>query len=133
MNIADLAKIEGRRFPAGRRTRNIVGGASPIQASNFCMGMVILDPDGGQVPWHNHEQEEVYLILDGSAEICIGDEREIISAGQAVYIPSGTFHQLTNLSSESCRMLYCFGPAGEVAHWRQELEGTLPPRIINSR
>jgi hypothetical protein len=30
-------------------------------------------------------------------------------------------------------MLYCFGPAGEVAHWRQELEGTLPPRIINSR
>ena len=24
------------------------------------------------------------------------------------------------------RMIYCYGPAGDVAHWRQELEGTLP-------
>jgi len=23
-------------------------------------------------------------------------------------------------------MIYCYGPAGDVAHWRQELEGTLP-------
>ena len=23
-------------------------------------------------------------------------------------------------------MIYCYGPAGDVAHWRQELDGTLP-------
>jgi hypothetical protein len=23
-------------------------------------------------------------------------------------------------------MMYCYGPAGDVAHWRQELDGTLP-------
>jgi hypothetical protein len=23
-------------------------------------------------------------------------------------------------------MIYCYGPAGDVAHWRQELSGTLP-------
>ncbi len=126
MKIADLALIEGRRYPAGRRTQNIVGGASPISASNFCMGLVTLDPRGGQVPWHNHEQEEVYVILEGSAELCVGEERGMITAGQAVYIPSGTYHQLTNLADLACRMIYCFGPAGEVAHWRQELEGTLP-------
>lgn len=126
MKIADLSQIEGRRYPAGRRTQNIVGGASPLQAASFCLGMVTLDPHGGQVPWHNHDQEEVYLILEGRAEICVGAERGTITAGQTVYIPSGTHHQLTNLSTEVCRMLYCFGPAGEVAHWRQELTGTLP-------
>ncbi len=126
MKIADLSQIEGRRYPAGRRTQNIVGGASPLQATNFCLGMVTLDPHGGQVPWHNHDQEEVYVILEGSAEICVGDECGTISAGQTAYIPSGTHHQLTNLSDVICRMIYCFGPAGEVAHWRQELEGTLP-------
>lgn len=126
MEIADLAMIEGRRYPAGRRTRNLVGGLSPIQATNFCLGVVVLDPEGGQVPWHNHDQEEVYLILEGSAEICVGPERGTLSAGQAVYIPPRTFHQLTNLSAAPCRMLYCFGPAGDVAHWRQELAGTLP-------
>ena len=39
MKIADLAQIEGRRYPAGRRTQNIVGGASPISADNFCLGL----------------------------------------------------------------------------------------------
>ena len=126
MKIADLAMIEGRRYPAGRRTQNIAGGASPIQPANFCLGMVTLDPQGGQVPWHNHEQEEVYVILEGSAELCVGEESGLISAGQAVYIPPGTYHQLTNLATGICRMIYCFGPAGDVAHWRQELDGTLP-------
>jgi hypothetical protein len=23
-------------------------------------------------------------------------------------------------------MIYCYGPAGDVPHWHQELEGTLP-------
>lgn len=50
----------------------------------------------------------------------------MLSAGQVVYIPPGEFHQLTNLGDVPLRMLYCYGPAGDVAHWRQELDGTLP-------
>jgi hypothetical protein len=38
MIIADLESIAGRRYPARRLTQNLVGGASPIQASNFSMG-----------------------------------------------------------------------------------------------
>jgi hypothetical protein len=98
MIVADLEKIEGRRYPARRRTQNLVGGASPIQAKQFCMGNVTLDARGGQVPWHNQEQEEIYFIV----------------------------HQLTNTGDEPLRMIYCYGPAGDVAHWRQELDGTLP-------
>ncbi|MEX0746756.1 MAG: hypothetical protein WD275_02070, partial [Rhodothermales bacterium] len=62
MLIADLAEIQGRTYPARRLTKNLVGGASPVQAEHFCMGVVVLDPLGGQVPWHNHEQEEIYFI-----------------------------------------------------------------------
>ncbi len=58
--------------------------------------------------------------------MCLGEERTTLSSGQAVYIPSGVFHQLTNTGSDSLRMIYCYGPAGDVAHWRQELSGTLP-------
>ena len=126
MTIADLARIEGRRYPARRRTQNLIGGASPIQATQFSMGNVTLDPNGGQVPWHNQEQEEIYFIVEGTAEMCLGEERQILTAGQAVYIPHRVFHQLTNVGDTPCRMIYCYGPAGDVAHWRQELEGTLP-------
>lgn len=132
MTVADLSTIAGRAYPARRLTQNLVGGASPIQASNFSMGFVTLEPGGGQVPWHNHEQEEVYFVLDGTGEICIGEERQAIQAGQAVYIPSNAFHQLTNVGDQPLKMIYCYGPAGDVAHWKQELEGTLPRAGIDA-
>ncbi|HTU46716.1 MAG TPA: dimethylsulfonioproprionate lyase family protein [Bryobacteraceae bacterium] len=125
MRIADLSQIAGRSYPAGRLTQNLVGGMSPIQAANFSLGYVTLDPNGGQVPWHNQDQEEIYLILEGSGEMCLGEERASVRAGQAVYIPPRVFHQLTNTGAMPMRMIYCYGPAGDVAHWRQELDGTL--------
>ena len=126
MIISDLSKIDGRRYPARRRTQNLVGGLAPIQATNFSMGNVTLEGKGGQVPWHNQEQEEIYFIVEGTGEMCLGEEREIVHTGQAVYIPSGVYHQLTNIGETPLRMVYCYGPSGDVAHWRQELEGTLP-------
>ncbi|MGC1479286.1 MAG: cupin domain-containing protein [Chthoniobacterales bacterium] len=132
MTISDLSKIEGRRFPALRSTQNLVNGVAPIQATNFALGNVTLDPNGGQVPWHNQEQEEVYLVVEGTGEMCLGEEKQILSTGQAVYIPSGVFHQLTNVGDTPLRMIYCYGPAGDVAHWRQELDGTLPPAGVGA-
>lgn len=126
MNIADLKNIEGRTYPARRRTQNLVGGASPIQATNFSMGYVTLEPEGGQVPWHDQQQEEVYFIVSGKGEMCLGEQRTTMEGGQAVYIPPGVFHQLTNIGDEPLIMIYVYGPAGDVDHWRQELEGTLP-------
>jgi len=126
VTIADLNQLEGRRYPARRWTRNLVGGASPVQCDSFCLGYVILEPDGGQVPWHNQEQEEVYFIVSGTGEMCLGAERRTVSAGQCVQIPPGVFHQLTNTGAAPMTMLYCYGPAGDVAHWRQEMDGTLP-------
>src|SRR5881275_1998851 len=96
MIVADLSQIAGRTYPARRRTQNLVGGASPIQCTNFSMGHVTLEPHGGQVPWHNQEQEEIYFVVEGAGEMCLGEERRPISTGQAVYIPPRVFHQLTN-------------------------------------
>lgn len=131
MIVSDLNHIAGRTFPARRLTQNLVNGVAPIQATNFSLGNVTLEPNGGQVPWHNQEQEEVYFIVEGTGEMCLGEERSIVTTGQAVYIPSGVFHQLTNVGDMPLRMIYCYGPAGDVAHWRQELDGTLPKAGID--
>ena len=90
MIISDLNQIAGRTFPAGRLTQNLVNGVAPIQATNFSLGNVTLHPNGGQVPWHNQEQEEVYFIVEGVGEMCLGEERSTITGGQAVYIPPGS-------------------------------------------
>ena len=132
MRIADLGQTTGRHYPAQRWTRNLVGGASPLQCMNFCLGYVVLDPKGGQVPWHNQDQEEIYFIVEGEGEICLGEERQAIKAGQCVFIPPTIFHQLTNTGDSPMVMMYCYGPAGDVAHWRQELEGTLPKAGVDA-
>ena len=128
MIIADLAKIPGRTFPARRMGRGLAGqGGQVIPATGFTMGYSILEPKGGQVPWHNQTQEEIYYIVQGEGEICVGTERSPIKAGQAVFMPPTQFHQLTNTGSEPMHMIYVYCPGGDVAHWRQELDGTLPP------
>jgi len=127
MTIADLAKITGKTYPARRLTRGLVGqGGQPIAAKGFAMGYVVLEPKGGQVPWHNQEQEEVYMVLQGRGEVCVGAERQEVSAGQAIYLPPTVFHQLTNTGDEPLHMMYIYCPGGDVAHWRQELARTLP-------
>lgn len=132
MNIARLQEIAGRTYPARRRTQNLVGGASPIQATNFSMGYVTLEPRGGQVPWHNQDQEEIYFVVQGRGQMCLGEEIQELNGGEAVYIPAGVFHQLTNVGDEPLVMIYCYGPAGDVAHWRQELDGTLPKAGVDA-
>ena len=78
MLIADINKMDGRTYPARRLTRNLVGGASPIHIDEFSMGFVVLEPNGGQVPWHNHVQEEIYFIVEGEGEMCLGEERQTL-------------------------------------------------------
>ena len=131
MIIGDLNEITGRTYPAQRLTQNLVGGASPVQCKNFAMGFVTLDPNGGQVPWHNQEQEEVYFVVSGKTEMCLGEERQIMEAGQIVQIPPGVFHQMTNIGDEPATFIYCYGPAGDVAHWKQELAGILPKEGVD--
>ena len=98
MITVDLSQIEGRRYPARRRTQNIVGGASPIQAENFshrqrdarsrtaarCRGTI-------------KSRKKSISSLEGTGEMCLGEERQVLTAGQAAYIPPGVFHQLTNI------------------------------------
>ena len=111
MIISDLAKIDGRRYPARRLTQNLVGGVAPDPGDEFRDGQRDSRPERRTGAWHNQEQEEVYFIVEGTGEMCLGEERQTVTAGQAVYIPSGVFHQLTNIGDTPLRMIYCYGPA----------------------
>ncbi len=130
MIISDLREIEGRQFPACRRTQPVAGTGTPIPTEEFSVGYVTFEPNGGQVPWHNQEQEEIYFVIEGEGEMCLGTERQTLKAGQAVYIPPGEYHQLTNTGDVPLKMIYCCA-AGFVAHPQQEMTGTLPKAGID--
>jgi mannose-6-phosphate isomerase-like protein (cupin superfamily) len=63
---------------------------------------------------HYHpKSEEIYYILKGSGIMEINGEKRTISVQDAIAIPPGQIHQLTNTGSESLILLCCCSPAYE--------------------
>ena len=51
---------------------------------------------------HRHEDlEQVYYVLGGSGEVLFGEERYPVQEGDAVYLPSGIYHQMFNEMNEA--------------------------------
>lgn len=48
---------------------------------------------------HYHEaMDEIFIILNGEAEITVGDESALLRKGDAVVIPQGAVHSMKNLT-----------------------------------
>jgi mannose-6-phosphate isomerase-like protein (cupin superfamily) len=71
-------------------------------------------PAGQSTTGHYHPRtEEIYYILAGRARMQVGTEFGALGPGDAVAIPPGQFHQITNLGPEVLRFLCCCAPAYE--------------------
>ena len=67
-----------------------------------------LDP-GRSTERHYHARtEEIYFLLEGTAEMELDGERRRLAPGDAVLIPPGTWHQITAV--DSLRFLCCCAP-----------------------
>ncbi|MEW6047570.1 MAG: dimethylsulfonioproprionate lyase family protein [Bacillota bacterium] len=124
MDVIRLSDVVGEEFPAGRRTRVLVGAGGPLQAQHFVEGYVSIRPGGG-VPAHEHPQEEVYLILSGNGTIRVGHETRTVEGVTAVYIPPGVEHELRNTGETEMIMVFTYAPPGIVSHWEAERRGQL--------
>lgn len=81
-------------------------------------------PPGGSTQGHHHVRtEEIYFILEGRAKMQVGEETREVGPGDAIAIPPGTYHQITNIGHTTLRFLCCCAPAYEhedtVLHSRQ--------------
>ena len=71
---------------------------------------------------HVHSAEELFLVLQGTAEVTVGDERELVSAGGMAIIPAQVPHDPVSVGSETLRFLAIF-PSATVLHtWEVPVE-----------
>ena len=119
MKFIRLRDVQGEFFKTGRHTRVLIGANSPVQAESFVTGVVVIKPDGN-VPLHQHLQEEVYYILDGTGEMIVEEDIKIIDSTAAIYIPSNAKHSLKNIGKKDLTMLFIYSPSGVVSHWAEE-------------
>jgi mannose-6-phosphate isomerase-like protein (cupin superfamily) len=66
---------------------------------------------------HKLKSSEVYYILEGEGEMYINNEKEKVSAGQAIYIPPNSVQRIKNTGKNDLVFLCIVEPA-----WKSEDE-----------
>jgi mannose-6-phosphate isomerase-like protein (cupin superfamily) len=87
---------------------------TPSEDTNglYSMLEVVADPRNG-VPIHIHANEdEHFIVLEGTAHMAIGDKRSDVAAGSSITVPKGVPHAWCNRSDTPLRMLVLFSPGG---------------------
>jgi mannose-6-phosphate isomerase-like protein (cupin superfamily) len=91
------------------------------RSENLTLGIANLPP-GGALREHRHTQEEVYLVLEGSGLVRVGDEELIVEAGSAVFVPGDALHSCENTGTSDLRVAYVF-PADSFEEVEYVFEG----------
>jgi mannose-6-phosphate isomerase-like protein (cupin superfamily) len=72
-----------------------------------------LPPGACTTPHHHVKTEEIYYILAGHGLMRVGRQMAAVGPGDAVAIPPGTSHQITNTSDVTLKFLCCCAPGYE--------------------
>jgi quercetin dioxygenase-like cupin family protein len=81
-----------------------------VHGENSTLGLVILEK-GSSVPPHQHLQEQVTYILEGSLQMVIGGKDCLLEAGTYYVIPSNVVHSAVALTA--CKLIDVFSPVRE--------------------
>jgi mannose-6-phosphate isomerase-like protein (cupin superfamily) len=66
---------------------------------------------GKELEPHVDPMEEIYFLMSGEAEMMVDGETRHVGPGDAVWIPTGSSHGLTNTGKEDCVILVVASPA----------------------
>lgn len=71
-------------------------------------------PPGCTTALHHHIQtEEIYYVLEGQGVMYLGDETRPVAPGDAIAIPPGARHRISNTGLGVLRFLCCCAPSYE--------------------
>ncbi|MCY2993974.1 MAG: cupin domain-containing protein [Planctomycetota bacterium] len=71
-------------------------------------------PPGCATTRHHHPRtEEIYYILEGRGRMQVCDDVRKVGPGDAIAIPPGVLHQVTNTGEVTLKFLCCCAPAYE--------------------
>ena len=74
---------------------------------------------------HSHQDAiEIFIFLDGQCEMTVGDEVQVVRAGQAVYVGPNVPHKLKAIGDRPMKMFLFVAPNHEPTHTMVEAGGT---------
>ena len=114
MDIVNLDQVESFRTKDGSEIRELLAHRNSVIRQQSLAAARLLA--GASTTPHYHPQtEEIYYILSGCGLMQIGPESQEVGPGDAIAIPPGAVHQITNPGPERLTFLCCCAPAYEDA------------------
>lgn len=95
-------------IPPRQLTERIIG--HYVHGEKSTLGLVILE-QGSSVPPHQHPQEQITYILEGSLQMVIDGKDCLLEAGTYYVIPSNVVHSA--VASTACKLIDVFSPVRE--------------------
>lgn len=86
-------------------------GFRPVVGKNVMVNFVSFEPHT-EAPRHNHEEEQVVVVIDGEFEFELGGERRLMRRGQVAVVPSNVPHAARTFDSP-CLEVDVFSPPRE--------------------
>jgi mannose-6-phosphate isomerase-like protein (cupin superfamily) len=59
-----------------------------------------------------HTRDEAYIVMQGSGEFVVGDERLLCTPGDFLFAPAGVWHRFENFTGDLTLWVIFYGPEG---------------------
>jgi unsaturated pyranuronate lyase len=101
--------------------------AQAVEGDRTTLGVIDLEP-GATVPEHNHDNEQLGVLIRGAMRFRIGDETRDLAPGDTWRVLSGVPHAVT-AGPEGALAVECFAPARDDWAALDRLPGRPAPRL----
>lgn len=112
MDIVNIENVEPFTTKDGSEIRELLAHRNSCIA-NQSLAEARLPMAASTTGHHHVKTEEIYYVLEGEGSMRIGDEERSVGAGDAIAIPPGAFHRITNTGTTVLRFLCCCAPCYE--------------------
>jgi mannose-6-phosphate isomerase-like protein (cupin superfamily) len=114
MDIQNLDRVASFATKDGSEIRELLAHRNSC-IRNQSLAEARLAPGASTAAHYHPRTEEIYYILSGQGRMRIGDETSDVGPGDAIAIPPGAEHEITNTGQATLVFLCCCAPAYEHA------------------
>lgn len=118
MNVVRLGELELTKFGHEDDPTTHIKADFPFSAAtgNTSTALVYVEVEpGDRLASHVDSAEEILLILEGEAEVCVGDELSRVSPEDMVSLPAMVPHSVRNVGVETVRFVSFFSSSTNMA------------------
>ena len=112
MDVRNLDRVPAFTTKDGSEIRELLAYRNSC-VRNQTLAEARLPAGRSTTPHHHVRTEEIYYLIEGCGLMRVGQETQAVGPGDAIAIPAGLSHQITNTGDGVLRFLCCCAPGYE--------------------